>query len=51
MAIVQPAERRLIMFAGWVRAVVTGLLALAFIGSSLLDFVSAAFRRFDPRRP
>jgi len=26
-------------------------LALAFIGSSLLDFASAAFRRFDPRRP
>jgi hypothetical protein len=31
-------------------AVATGLLALAFIGSSLLDFAIAAFRRFDPGR-
>jgi hypothetical protein len=29
----------------------TGLFALAFIGSSLLDFVIAGFRRFDPAGP
>jgi hypothetical protein len=32
-------------------AMVTGAFALAFIGSSLLDFVIAGFRRFGPERP
>ncbi len=31
--------------------VVTALFALAFVGSSILDFVIACFRRFNPRRP
>jgi hypothetical protein len=32
-------------------AVVTAAFALAFIGSAVLDFVVACFRRFDPRNP
>lgn len=32
-------------------AAITGAFALAFIGSAILDFVVAAFRHFNPRRP
>lgn len=32
-------------------AAITGVFALAFIGSAMLDFVVAAFRHFNPRRP
>jgi len=32
-------------------ALITGAFALAFIGSAVLDFAVAGFRRFDPLRP
>jgi hypothetical protein len=29
---------------------ITGAFALAFVGSAILDFAAASFRRFNPRR-
>jgi hypothetical protein len=40
-------ELRQFPYGAWI----TGAFALAFIGSAVLDFVVASFRRFNPRRP